>query len=52
MEQLRRIITGLVALAAGLIFSHPAHAAAPLQKGQPPGFYRMKLGDFEAGVPR
>ena len=40
------MITGLVAIAAGLVFSHPVHAAAPMQKGQAPGFYRMNLGDF------
>jgi len=34
------MITGLVAIAAGLVFSHPVHAAAPMQKGQAPGFYR------------
>ena len=46
MEPLRKMITGLVAIAAGLVFSHPVHAAAPMQKGQAPGFYRMNLGDF------
>jgi hypothetical protein len=44
---LRKIVTNLVALAAGHVCSHPARAGAPMQKGQAPGFYRMKLGDFE-----
>jgi glyoxylase-like metal-dependent hydrolase (beta-lactamase superfamily II) len=47
MENLRKLLAGLVALAAGLVYSHPAHAGAPIQKGQAPGFYRMMLGDFE-----
>jgi glyoxylase-like metal-dependent hydrolase (beta-lactamase superfamily II) len=47
MENLRKVLAGLVALAAGLVFSHHAHAGAPIQNGQAPGFYRMMLGDFE-----
>ena len=47
MKTLRRVVAGLVALAAGLVFTHHAHAGAPMQKGQAPGFYRMMLGDFE-----
>ena len=38
MEALRKIVTGLVALAAGLVFHHASHAGAPIQKGQAPGF--------------
>ena len=47
METLRKVVAGLVALAAGLVFIHSSHAGAPIQKGQAPGFYRMMLGDFE-----
>ena len=42
----RRFAFGLL-LAAGLVFGHSAHAGAPMQKGQAPGYYRMMLGDFE-----
>ncbi|OZI27216.1 MBL fold metallo-hydrolase [Bordetella genomosp. 7] len=34
------------ALVAGAGAATPAHAAAPLQTAQAPGFYRMALGDF------
>src|ERR1700730_1043441 len=38
----------LAAVATGIFaIGIPAHAAAPLAKTQPPGFYRMMLGDFE-----
>jgi glyoxylase-like metal-dependent hydrolase (beta-lactamase superfamily II) len=37
----------LLALAASLIFSIAAQAAAPLAKAPQPGYYRMMLGDFE-----
>jgi glyoxylase-like metal-dependent hydrolase (beta-lactamase superfamily II) len=47
MDALRKVVAGLVALAAGLVFHHAAHAGAPIQKGQAPGFYRMMLGEFE-----
>jgi len=47
METLRKIVAGLVAIAAGLLFTHMSHAGAPMQKGQAPGYYRMMLGDFE-----
>ncbi len=43
----RNFIMGLVAVTAALLFAHDLHAAAPLAKGQAPGFYRMMLGDFE-----
>jgi glyoxylase-like metal-dependent hydrolase (beta-lactamase superfamily II) len=35
------------ALALTLLFGADAHASAPQQKTQAPGFYRMMLGDFE-----
>ena len=47
MEALRKVVGGLVAVTAGLLFIHASHAGAPIQKGQAPGFYRMMLGDFE-----
>ena len=47
METFRKVVAGLVALVAGLLFVHSSHAAAPIQKGQAPGYYRMMLGDFE-----
>ena len=34
-------------LAASLAFSPPGHAEAPMAKSQAPGWYRMKLGQFE-----
>ncbi|MEO5764667.1 MAG: MBL fold metallo-hydrolase [Casimicrobiaceae bacterium] len=37
----------MVALSAGLCAGTGAHAAAPMAKGQAPGYYRMMLGDFE-----
>jgi glyoxylase-like metal-dependent hydrolase (beta-lactamase superfamily II) len=44
----RRIRDLLVAVGAGIFtIGFSAHAAAPLAKTQPPGFYRMMLGDFE-----
>ena len=36
-----------LALSMGLLLAAAAHAAAPQQKTQAPGFYRMMLGDFE-----
>ncbi len=36
-----------VAVAASIFFVDAALAAAPLAKTQPPGYYRMTLGDFE-----
>ena len=47
MQGLRKVMAGLVTLAAALTFHHVSHAGAPIQKGQAPGFYRMMLGDFE-----
>ncbi len=37
----------LLALSAVLLATAPAQAAAPQQKSQAPGYYRMMLGDFE-----
>lgn len=46
----RTPLAGLVAalaLMAGIVGPMRAEAAAPYQEQQAPGFYRMKLGDFE-----
>ena len=47
MQTTRTKLLPLVALAAALLFTPAAHAAAPMAKGQAPGYYRMMLGDFE-----
>ena len=47
METLRKVVAGLVAITACLLYAHASHAVAPVQKGQAPGYYRMMLGDFE-----
>ena len=47
MQAWRQLLAGLVAIAAGVIYATHAHAGAPQQKGQAPGYYRMMLGDFE-----
>jgi glyoxylase-like metal-dependent hydrolase (beta-lactamase superfamily II) len=47
MEHWKRLLAGLVALAAGMVYASHGHAAAPAAKTQAPGFYRMALGDFE-----
>ena len=47
METLRKVVAGLVAVTAALLFAHHSHAGAPMQKGQAPGYYRMMLGEFE-----
>ncbi len=47
MEIIRKVVAGLVAITACLIYVHASHAVAPQQKGQAPGYYRMMLGDFE-----
>jgi glyoxylase-like metal-dependent hydrolase (beta-lactamase superfamily II) len=39
--------TQLALCTAALLAAGLAHAAAPLAKNQPPGFYRVMLGDFE-----
>jgi glyoxylase-like metal-dependent hydrolase (beta-lactamase superfamily II) len=48
MHPEQRVRALLAAVAAGIFaIGIPAHAAAPLAKTQPPGYYRMMLGDFE-----
>ncbi len=47
MDIVRKVVAGLVAITACLVYIHASHAAAPLQAGQAPGYYRMVLGDFE-----
>ena len=48
MHPEERIRALLAAVAVSIIaIGFPAHAAAPLAKTQPPGYYRMMLGDFE-----
>ena len=47
MEKWKKLLAGLVAVAAGIVYATHAHAAAPPAKAQAPGFYRMMLGDFE-----
>src|SRR5436305_69814 len=47
MDTLRKVVAGLVAITACLLYVHASHAVAPVQKGQAPGYYRMMLGDFE-----
>jgi glyoxylase-like metal-dependent hydrolase (beta-lactamase superfamily II) len=46
-RMLRLIVITLAAATATLAVQAPALAAAPFKKAQAPGFYRMKLGDFE-----
>src|SRR5262245_16598536 len=47
MENWKKIVAGLVAIAAGVFYVTHAHAGAPAVKTQAPGYYRMMLGDFE-----
>ena len=48
MHPEERIRALLAAVAVSIIaIGFPAHAAAPLAKTQPPGYYRIMLGDFE-----
>jgi len=47
MERWKKLVAGLVAMAAGVVYATHGHAAAPIQKAQAPGYYRMMLGDFE-----
>lgn len=44
---LKQSMRAALAMAAGVFFFAGAHAAAPIVKGQAPGYYRMMLGDFE-----
>ena len=34
METLRKVVAGLVAITACLLYAHASHAVAPMQKGQ------------------
>jgi len=43
----KRLIHAGLAFAASVLLLAAAHAAAPIVKGQAPGYYRMMLGDFE-----
>jgi len=47
MDKWKKLLAGLVAIAAGIVYATHAHAAAPAVKVQAPGYYRMTLGDFE-----
>lgn len=47
MDEWKRVIAGLIALAAGLVYASHGHAAAPAAKTQAPGYYRMMVGDIE-----
>jgi glyoxylase-like metal-dependent hydrolase (beta-lactamase superfamily II) len=50
-DSMSTLVTGLrrgaAALLGSLLFVAAVHAGAPLAKTQPPGFYRLMLGDFE-----
>ncbi len=47
MQTTRTKLMSIIALAGVLLFTPAAHAAAPMAKGQAPGYYRMMLGNFE-----
>ena len=47
MEHWKKMVAGLVAVAAAVLYVTHVHATAPAAKAQAPGFYRMALGDFE-----
>ena len=47
MDHWKKVIAGLVAIAACIVYVTHAHAAAPAAKTQAPGYYPMRLGDFE-----
>lgn len=47
MTLTQTIRRGLAVLAGSLLLVTAAHAAAPQVKTQPPGYYRMMLGEFE-----
>lgn len=47
MDDMKKLLAGLIVIVAGVFYVTHAHAAAPQLKGQAPGFYRMMLGDFE-----
>ena len=48
MEHWKKIVAGLVAISACVVYATQSHAAAPAARTQAPGFYRMMLGDFES----
>jgi glyoxylase-like metal-dependent hydrolase (beta-lactamase superfamily II) len=50
MQSKRSVRAAIVAFAGSLLAVAVALAAAPFAKTQPPGWYRMKLGDFEITV--
>jgi glyoxylase-like metal-dependent hydrolase (beta-lactamase superfamily II) len=47
MDNWKKIVAGLVAMAAGVLYATHTHAGAPAVKSQAPGYYRMMLGKFE-----
>ncbi len=47
MKSFSRAFLSASCLAMLLAFNLPAHAEAPIAKGQAPGWYRMMLGQFE-----
>jgi glyoxylase-like metal-dependent hydrolase (beta-lactamase superfamily II) len=47
IDRWKKVVAGLVAVAACVAYATRAHSAAPAAKTQAPGYYRMMLGDFE-----
>jgi len=43
----RRTLRAALAIAGGIFFAGGVQAAAPMVKGQAPGYYHMMLGNFE-----
>ena len=50
MHLKQSIYAAVAAIAGGIFFFTGAQAAAPMTKGQAPGYYQMMLGDFEITV--
>jgi len=50
MHLKQSIYAAVAAIAGGFFFFTGAQAAAPMTKGQAPGYYQMMLGDFEITV--
>lgn len=48
MDSVKKMLTGLVMIAAGVFYVTHAHGAAPLGNAPAPGCFRMPLGDFES----
>lgn len=46
MDSVKKMLTGLVMIAAGVFYVTHAHGAAPLGNGPAPDLFRMPLGDF------